>query len=124
MHRRSFLTLLGTSAVASAWPLAVEAQQAAMPVIGFLHSGTPEGSESTVVAFRKGLSEVGFTEGRNVALEFRWARTNTDRLAELAAELVRLRVAVIATPTNMAAAIAAKSQTASIPIVFTIGGDP
>jgi putative ABC transport system substrate-binding protein len=122
MHRRAFITFLGGAAVA--WPLAARAQQAALPVVGFLHPGTPDGSESTVAAFRKGLSEVGFTEGRNVALEFRWARNNNDRLAELAAELVRLRVAVIATPSSTAAAIAAKSQTATIPIVFSIGSDP
>ena len=119
MRRREFITLLGGVA---AWPLVARAQQA-MPVVGFLRPGSPELNAHLVTAFRKGMGETGYTEGRNVAVEYRWA-DNDHQLTELAADLVRLRVAVIATPGSTAAAAAAKSATTTIPVVFSAGGDP
>jgi putative ABC transport system substrate-binding protein len=100
------------------------AQQPALPVIGYLHPGSPEGEANRVADFRKGLAEAGYIEGRNVAIEFRWGRNDNSVLAEMAAHLVRDRVAVIATPGSSITALAAKAATATIPIVFTTGDDP
>ena len=120
IRRREFITLLG----AAAWPVAARTQQPALPVIGFLHNGSPEVTPSLVAGFRQGLSETGFIDGRNVTIEFRWAHNDSSRLPELAADLVRQRVNVIATPNGDQAARAAKAATTAIPIVFGSTGDP
>jgi putative tryptophan/tyrosine transport system substrate-binding protein len=121
MKRREFIAGLGGAA---AWPMVARAQRPAMPVIGFVNSGSAETSAGYVAAFRKGLGETGYVDGQNVTVEYHWLEGQFDRLPALMADLVRRRVAVIATPANNAGSIAAKAATATIPIVFSVADDP
>src|SRR6266550_3422961 len=121
MRRRDFITLIGGAA--AAWPLAARAQQAAIPVVGYLNNGSPESDVPRLTGLRRGLSQTGYIEGRNLVIEYRWAGNQADRLPALTADLVQLRVAVIVTP-GLVATLAAKAATTSIPIVFLVGNDP
>jgi putative ABC transport system substrate-binding protein len=123
MRRREFLGAV-IGAATTALPPTARAQQSATPLIGFLHPGSPEENTTTLAAFRKGLGEAGYTEGRTVAIEYRWAHGDNSRLTELATDLVQRQVAVIVSAIGTATALAAKAATTTIPIVFTAGTDP
>jgi putative tryptophan/tyrosine transport system substrate-binding protein len=122
LRRREFIMLLGGAAVA--WPTAGRAQTPRVPIIGYLHGGSPDVSERLISAFQKGLSEMGFVVGQNLSIEFRWARNDNGKLPAMAADLVRRDAAVIVTPASTTAAVAAKAATSVIPIVFGIATDP
>src|SRR5262245_8815924 len=121
MRRRQFIALIGGAAVT--WPMAAQAQQSINPVVGFLHARSPADAAPQTEAFRRGLADAGYIDGQNVTIEYRWARGRYDDLPAMAAELVRMPVAVLFTGTEPAT-IAAKAATSDIPIVFSIGSDP
>ena len=121
MRRREFIAVISGAA---AWPLAARAQQSVMPVVGILQPGSPEVYVHFMEAFRRGLGESGYVEGKNVLIQSRWPRTDSDQLTELASELLNHHVAVIATPFSLPASLAAKAATTTVPIVFGTGGDP
>src|SRR5215510_7538780 len=121
IRRREFMFTLGGAA--APWPLTARAQQMAMPVIGYLNYGSPESDVPRLTGLRRGLSQTGYIEGRNLVIEYRWAGNQADRLPALATDLVQLRVAVIVSP-GLVATLAAKAATTSIPIVFSVGADP
>src|SRR5262249_12630271 len=120
--RRKFLGTLGGAAVM--WPLAAQAEQPGLPVVGFLHGASADGAANQVTAFRQGLNQPGYVEGRNVTIEYRWAEGHYDRLPALAADLVAHPLSVIATAGGITSALAAKEVTKAIPIVFLTGDDP
>jgi len=122
MRRREFIAIVGCTA--AAWPLASRAEQSAMPVIGFLNSASPQPFANYVAGFRAGLKQTGYVDGQNVTIEFRWAEGHYDRLPEMAADLVRRKVAVLVATGGGPSITAAKTSTTTIPIVFTIGSDP